>query len=435
MRRGTTIVRSYTVPAPPWAAPSVEFGSARLRFEILALEWVGIGGIVACLSLVLRRTPRDHAQGGEEPEDLDERDDDETDVEAKLESTAWDGASLSALPTVGSPDDTEEYDPESLGDGSARFLGWFILVIAATASAAYNSHLRSGSIASSDGPISLDDIAYAFGAAASMLFLPVLVSFLFRKRLRFAIRFVGLSLLALSGWLVAREEGRPIRNFMAEVEKRHTALGEQAREQLVSKGYYSPNIPMAEEAMGAVREQVAELPDNGRAVGEALWKVNEQMLALAKGYESAQKRYFALGGADPSTIRTLEELDSRRLAAEDLGRSNREFLSFMEKIDSHLYAALAGVTAPSFDRAEAIRNYKRGAKVDSGLRIRELDKQFVEHSLEVLALLRREWGSWRVGSGSITFERDSAVSEYNRLMALMEKVGEEQTVIQRRVFD
>jgi hypothetical protein len=53
VRDGQEIQHSKTQAAPLWAAPAVEYGTARLRVEVLVLEWVAISIVAACLSLLL----------------------------------------------------------------------------------------------------------------------------------------------------------------------------------------------------------------------------------------------------------------------------------------------------------------------------------------------------------------------------------------------
>jgi hypothetical protein len=54
VKRGSSVQSSNTVLAPLWAAPSVDYGTARLRVDVLLLEWAALMMISGCTIFLLR---------------------------------------------------------------------------------------------------------------------------------------------------------------------------------------------------------------------------------------------------------------------------------------------------------------------------------------------------------------------------------------------
>ena len=224
-----------------------------------------------------------------------------------------------------------------------------------------------------------------------------------------------------------------VADFFSEVNERNADLKKDMAEQLESKGVYEVDMAKAGRAMDAVKGKIQKLDGKGKEVGEAIFSVNDQILVLAKRHEAAVEKYVESGGTDASTIRTLEQLEAREKVIKELGESNDALLNFIQSIDVHLDAALANKELTPHQRTEAIQGYKKGANLEVVLAIRELDQQSVNDSLDVVSLLRKEWGRWRVQGDSVLFDRGSAVIEFNSILERIAVAGEKQSELQRLI--
>jgi hypothetical protein len=274
-------------------------------------------------------------------------------------------------------------------------------------------------------------LAEATGGALVLLGVPALISLLFKKSSRFALRLVGLCIMAFLNWLAVEERAKPAADFVSEVNERRADWKKDVAEQLESKGVYEVDLAKAERAMDAVKQKTRKLDGKAKDMGKALFSVNDQMLVLAKRYEAARKEYVESGGTDASTIRTLGQLEAREKVIRDFGVANDALLKFLQSIDTHLSAALANMELTAYQRTEAIQNYKKGASLEVLVAIRELDQQVANDSLAVVSLLRKEWGKWRVQGNDVLFDRGSAANEFNSVLGRITAAGEKQVELQR----
>ncbi len=314
---------------------------------------------------------------------------------------------------------------------STTFIQWICLVVAAIGCSAYLSHLRylGGDGIGKTASLALAD---AMGGALVVLGVPVLVSFLFKVESRFAVRLVGLCVMSFLNWLGVEERAKPAADFVSEVNARRADWKKDVAEQLQSNGVYRVDLVKAERTLDAVKQKAQKLDGKAKEMGEALFSVNDQMLILAKRYESARMRYVQSGGTDASTIRNLEQLESREAVIKDFGQANEGLLKFLHGIDAHLNAALDKVELTSQQRGQAIQNYKKGASLEVVLAIRELDQEVANDSLAVMNLLRTEWGKWKVQGNAVVFDRSSAATEFNSILGRIAAAGKKQAELQRR---
>ena len=428
--RGSTIQRSYTDAAPLWSAPSVQYGNARLRVEVLVLEWTALAVIGVCAIILLNSSRRSrHLDLSTKPTEGDS-------TETYFSSgSVGSTVGLEAIHPDGKPEVRHsKRDKDQCNSGVTPFLQWIFLIIVSIGCSAYLSHLRYLG-GDSIGETASSALAEAVGGALVLLGIPALVSLLFKKTSRFVVRLVGLCVIVFFNWLGTEGRAKPALDFVSEVNKRRLDWKEDVTEQLESRGGYQADLVDAERAIDAVREKTQNLDGTAKEIGQALLSVNDQVLVLAKRYEVVRKEYMEVGGIDASTIQTREQLDSRVKVIRDFRAANEELLMFYQNIDTHLNAALAIVDITPFQRTRAVQNYRKGANLETLLLIRTLDRQIANDSLEMLSLFRREWGKWRVHENSVLFDRDSAVVEYNSIFGRIRVAGERQVELQRKLVN
>jgi hypothetical protein len=198
---------------------------------------------------------------------------------------------------------------------------------------------------------------------------------------------------------------------------------------------YVPDLARAERAMEAVKQRTRGLDEKSRTVGEALFVVQDEMLLLAKKYETAAKAYRDGGGLDISEIRTVEQLGAREALVVSVGKANDDLLSFCRNIDTRVTTALAGIEMAPYERDEVGRNYKKGASLELVMQIRQLDEEITRDSAAALRLLRQQWGKWKLHGGTVRFDRASIVSDFNSLLGRIAAAQAKQVELQRQIVE
>lgn len=316
--------------------------------------------------------------------------------------------------------------------GAISLAQWAFLIAVSISCSAYLTHLRflGGDSVGRTASLAL---AEAIGGSFVFLGIPVLVSFLFPKRGRFAVRIIGLSMMLFLNWLAVADRAEPAAEFFSEVNDRRVEWKKDVSAQLESNGFYEPDLTKAERAMKAVKEKAQKFDGKTKAGVTALFGVNDQLLVLAQSYETQRKRFLDSGGTVASSIRTLEQLEAREAIIASCGKANGDMLRFIQDIDARLEAALANVDWTPDQREEAIQGYKKGASLDLVLGIRGLDQQVLEASWAVMSLLRKEWGRWRIQGDAVVFDSSAAAKEFNLLLGKIATAGKEQSELQRRL--
>ena len=205
VKRGSIVRSSYTVPAPLWAAPSVDYGTARLRVDVLLLEWAALMMISGCAIFLLKRSSAsrpptvDKQQVGADPTGsygFTERIEGETDLQEETH------------PQNESSIRSDESYKNKIDDGSGNVRRWIVFVLTAYTAAFYIQQLGR---VSGENRITAPDLVFAqtTGSALSLVFLSVLISLPFRKQRRFTIRFWSLlimSFFAIIGAIIGAKD-------------------------------------------------------------------------------------------------------------------------------------------------------------------------------------------------------------------------------------
>ncbi len=204
------------------------------------------------------------------------------------------------------------------------------------------------------------------------------------------------------------------------------------KEQLDSNGVIQLDLSKSDKTAAALEERARKLDGKPKAIAEALLSVNSKMRALATRYEIATKNFTEAGGADASTMKTIEQIQSRENLAIEVKEANSSLIEFLSEIDIHLNSALSEAGLTLEESEDAIQSYKKGANIDIVLSIRKLDMQITKDMIMVFNLLKREFGNWRTQGKNVIFDRSLAATNFNAVGKRIDDAFNKQIQLQKQ---
>jgi hypothetical protein len=270
------------------------------------------------------------------------------------------------------------------------------------------------------------------GVAVALIAGPLLISALFKKSHRFLVRLVGLITMFVLNWYWLNERSKPAAEFVKEVENQRDQWKNDLKEQLDSNGIIQLDLSKSDKTAAALEERARKLDGKPKAIAEALLSVNSKMRALATRYEIATKNFTEAGGADASTMQTIEQIQSRENLAIEVKEANSSLIEFLSEIDIYLNSALSKAGLTLEESENAIQSYKKGANIDIVLAIRKLDMQITKDMIMVFNLLKREFGNWRTQGKNVIFDRSLAATNFNAVGKRIDDAFNKQVQLQKQ---
>ena len=152
----------------------------------------------------------------------------------------------------------------------------------------------------------------------------------------------------------------------------------------------------------------------------ATQRVFARLAPLMAGYEAAMDELNDAGGADPSSLTSLEEIARREKLARQFQDANRAVTQFYQDLEKNFRSEINREKLSDSVKTEVAAAFARGASIEANLTLREHDRLIAEAVLEVLSMLRLKWGGWSLQKdGGLTFEQDAVLGEY---LAFQEKI-------------
>ena len=201
VKRGSSVQRSNTVLAPLWAAPSVDYGTARLRVDVLLLEWAALMMISGFTIFLLRmsgtsRPPKAETKwAGADPNGSYG-----FTKSIEIETDLQEGTHLQNE----SRNRSDKSHQNKIDDGYGNLGRWTLFGLIAYSAAFYIQHLGRVSGAN---PVTAPGLIFAqtTGSALSLVFLSVLISLPFRKQRRFTVRFWSVFIMSFFAIIGAKD--------------------------------------------------------------------------------------------------------------------------------------------------------------------------------------------------------------------------------------
>ena len=247
---------------------------------------------------------------------------------------------------------------------------------------------------------------------------------------------IVLGTLVVSGAAEYFRRARRQREAVEELDRWRHDLGTKMERELVQAGAVSADTAL--NALDELRERAGKMAGDGsaadpevKAVAELLWDMQIQ----AKPYLALLKRIESEPLLDMTDVKDRAALAARRDTARELQRLNSELAAFMESIDERLRSKLkaAGLDGESKD------GFARGfgdsfrQKIAMQRQVRRADETTWRTILAIFDLLDEEWGRWAQRGDGIIFDDREKAARYNKLVAALQKAGDEQLAVQREM--
>lgn len=224
---------------------------------------------------------------------------------------------------------------------------------------------------------------------------------------------------------------------VASVDRQMDALKDKAKRQVETGG--SPDVTSADltKAAAAMRKASLKLDGDEAAAMRSSSSLMSEFAERNQQFTAVIDRFAQLGGLDPSTIKSREDVQQRL----DL---TRQFLALNESFALHVkntprrfreLLMKEGVEQRKLARAES--EFANGFKLRLQIKLREVEKRFGESASAYLSVLHEEWGQWKLdpASGQVVFEDESAIGRFNRASESLQAAMKAENEIQRQILD
>lgn len=192
-------------------------------------------------------------------------------------------------------------------------------------------------------------------------------------------------------------------------------------------------------------DRIAKFSQSMGNAAEASSGVDKQSLLVAQRlmqamtpavgkYEAAFKELQAAEILRVDTIDSKETIANRAVTVKKFGEANDYLMKILESLESRVRVELEKEGVSSHTREQFVSGFLKSANVEMALEVRKCDNELAAAMQEVLALLDREWGAWKVESGSVNFTRDAVSDEYNGFIDKIDEIGERQLAAQQALL-
>jgi len=217
------------------------------------------------------------------------------------------------------------------------------------------------------------------------------------------------------------------------------SASDQVREierQIRQTGTVTGSAKLAEERAAQLDLAARSVTDSTATVLRVQADFVRDFGALVSELESCMKSFESVGGADPVTIRTRQDLALRRTALRHAAQANREVYQFAVSMPRELRARLdAGAVAPEVAK-RVIEGFESSNNTRQLVELRAQSARVLKGVDDVLALLDEQWGRWRIApeDSAVEFVEAAAADRYNALLALVDDAARREAAMQARML-
>lgn len=224
---------------------------------------------------------------------------------------------------------------------------------------------------------------------------------------------------------------------MASVDRQMDALRDKAKRQVEAAGTADVSAEDLNKAAYTMRKASMKLEGDEAAGMRSSATLMSEFAQRNQQFKAVIDRFATLGGLDPASIRSQEDIQQRLDLARQFLVLNESFATHVKNTPRRFRELLLkeGVEQRKLARAES--EFANGFKLRLQIKLREVEQRFGEAATDYLAVLDQEWGQWRVdaASGQVVFDDDSAIPRFNRASERLQTAMHAESEIQRQILD
>lgn len=215
-----------------------------------------------------------------------------------------------------------------------------------------------------------------------------------------------------------------------------SAQGQAIDREIRRTGTVTGSAKLAEERAAQLELAARSVTDSTATVLRVQADFVRDFGALVAELESCMKAFESVGGADPVTIRTRQDLALRRTALRHAAQANREVHRFAVAMARELRARLdAGAVAPDV-AGRVIEGFESSNNTRQLIELRAQSARVLKGIDDVLGLLDEQWGRWRIApeDQAVEFVDAAAAERYNALLAVVDDAARREAAMQARML-
>lgn len=208
----------------------------------------------------------------------------------------------------------------------------------------------------------------------------------------------------------------------------------QALKQNIDTG--DPSITNASSLVRAaeVFRKHAELANgDSRRSMLAIAEVFDEFSDNVRHYQLTVEKWINVGGVDPATLGSVEQIRQRIRVVQDLADANEALRAALVNLPKNARRTLERAKAPEemIDSFVAGMSNPRTIKIVSD--VRGYETRIAEQYVHMLELLRDHWGQWSVDrQGYVIFDTAALAEQYNAIYDMTTRLGREQIEAQKK---
>ncbi|MBC7773451.1 MAG: hypothetical protein H7210_13220 [Pyrinomonadaceae bacterium] len=227
------------------------------------------------------------------------------------------------------------------------------------------------------------------------------------------------------------------KSTVANVDRQMDVLKDKAKRQLETGGVADVTTEDLAKAAVSMRKASMKLDGDEAAAMRSSSRLMSEFAQRNQEFKAVIDRFTELGGLDPGTIKSQEDIQQRLGLAQQFLALNESFAQHVKNTPRRFRELLMkeGVDERKLARAES--EFSNGFKLRLQIKLREVEKRFGESAGDYLAILNEEWGQWKVDltSGQVVFQDDAAIPRFNRASESLQAAMKAELEIQREILD
>jgi hypothetical protein len=189
-----------------------------------------------------------------------------------------------------------------------------------------------------------------------------------------------------------------------------------------------------------LKAKAAAMPARVVGVNLVLFDETAAIIDAAAPYNTAMAALNELGGIDPASMHTKDDVTARLDGLATATREHQKYVAFLENLRNDLIQRCksAGIDPSTYTKQIEGFAISVGGPGTAGFEMNRLETAILSSQVDYLTVLRDGWGQWAVQEGQVVFsgsQRQELIKRFNAAFKAMQRDQQQQQQLRQRIYD